>query len=432
MTSAALGVPADIEDLLERLAPASPRSPRAERARAWLAHHGLPDPNEEAWRYTPLGELGTRLRAAVPAPRRTAAPGDAALTRLVELAGSHGGPRLCFVNGVIDPSLSDGPGASLTAGLWLGGAEDLRRRAGSTEEPADGFVALNWAAGSDVAAVFVEPGATHDVPVHVVHVAVGDQDPTVQHPRTVLRAGPGSRVHLIESFVGRPGPTFTNASTRLVVGKGAEVVHHRLQAEAPGAVHVGRTGVTLAESATVRATSIMTGADIARHALDVRFDGPDAHAALEGLYVPTGDQRHDSVVTVDHAASGGTSTQRFRGIVDGRARGSFSGHVVVRPGTVGNEADQSNRNLVLAPSAQADTRPWLEIFADDVRCTHGATVGRLDEDALFYLRSRGIPLSEGRAMLVAAFAAEIIDTLPATLRDRVVETFGTHPAEPSP
>jgi Fe-S cluster assembly protein SufD len=150
----------------------------------------------------------------------------------------------------------------------------------------------------------------------------------------------------------------------------------------------------------------------------------DARADLDGLYLPRGDQRHDYVITVDHRASHCASTQRFTGIIDDHSRGSFSGHVLVRHGTTGTDAYQSNRNLVLAPTAQADTRPWLEILADDVRCTHGATVGRLDDDALLYLRSRGFPLEQSGAILVAAFAAEVIDGItPASLRNPVAATF---------
>jgi Fe-S cluster assembly protein SufD len=197
-----------------------------------------------------------------------------------------------------------------------------------------------------------------------------------------------------------------------------------MQSEAPDAIHVGRTAIEQGADSSVRVASIMTGALIARSAIGVRLTGPEARSDLSGLYLPRGHQRHDNVITVDHAASRCTSTQQFRGIVDDHGRGSFSGHVLVRPGTIGTDARQSNRNLVLAPTAQVDTRPWLEILADDVRCTHGATVGRLDEEALFYLRSRGIPVDRSRAMLVAAFAAEVIDAItPASLRDRVAAAF---------
>lgn len=409
--------------LLDRLVPSSPPSPRAERGRAWLAVHGLPTTRDEAWRYTPVDDIVGALDAAAPAP---ASASEVSRSVVDALAGDHGGPRLVFVNGVFEPRASDAGVA--VDGLWLGNRDGMRARSPSPraaeDQPADGFHALNWAAGRDVAAVLVEPGAQLDQPVHVVHIAAPGGNTTANHPRTVVLAGPGSCVHLIESYVGLPGPSVTNASTRIVAGAGSTVTHHRIQDEAAAAIHVGRTAIDQGAGSTVRATSIMTGGHIARTAIAIGFDGADARADIDGLYLPRGHQHHDNVVTVDHRASHCTSTQRFTGIVDDHGRGSFSGHVLVRHGTTGTDAHQSNRNLVLAPTAQADTRPWLEILADDVRCTHGATVGRLDDDALFYLRSRGIPLEQGRAMLVAAFAAEIIDAItPATLRDRVAATF---------
>jgi Fe-S cluster assembly protein SufD len=418
MTAASAG-------LLDRLVPPSPPSPRAERGRAWLASHDLPTARDEAWRYTPVDDIVSALEAATPAPESASE-----VSRFVvdTLAGDHGGPRLVFVNGAFEARASDADVA--VAGLWLGNREGMRARppsAGAAEDqPADGFHALNWAAGRDVAAVIVETGAQLDEPVHVVHIAAPGVDTTANHPRTVVLVGPGSRIHLIESYVGLPGSSITNASTRIVAGAGSTITHHRFQDEAAAAIHVGRTAIDQGSGSTVRATSVMTGARIARSAIDIRFTGSDARADIDGLYLPRGDQRHDNVITVDHGAAHCTSTQRFTGIIDDHGRGSFSGHVLVRPGTIGTDAHQSNRNLVLAPTAQADTRPWLEILADDVRCTHGATVGRLDDDALFYLRSRGIPLDQSRAILIAAFAAEVIDAVtPVSLRDRVAAAFGS-------
>jgi Fe-S cluster assembly protein SufD len=405
--------------VLDRLAPPSPPSPRAERGRAWFAAHGFPTTRDEAWRYTPVDDIVGALGAATPAP-----DSSSEVTRSVvdDLAGDHGGPRLVFVNGVFDPRASDAEVA--VDGLWLGNRDGLHTRPPSArtaeDQPADGFHALNWAAGRDVAAVVVAAHAQIDEPVHVVHIAAPGEGTTANHPRTVVLVGPGGRIHLIESFVGLPGSSITNASARLVAGAGSTITHHRIQDEGAATIHIGRTAIDQSAGSTVRATSIMTGGRIARNAIDIRFTGAGARADIDGLYLPRGDQRHDNVITVDHRASHCTSTQRFTGIIDDHARGSFSGHVLVRPGTTGTDARQSNRNLVLAPTAQADTRPWLEILADDVRCTHGATVGRLDDEALFYLRSRGIPLEQSRAILVAAFAAEVIDAItPASLRDRV-------------
>jgi Fe-S cluster assembly protein SufD len=410
--------------LLERLAPVPADGIRAARGRAWFETAGLPDPRAEAWRSTPLDEIVAALGAAGPAPATWEGLDPAVVD---DLAGDHGGPRLVFVNGALDPALSDL--GRTPAGAWLGGADGLRPRRtpgapAPIDEPVDGFHALSWAAGRDVAAVLVDPGVELPAPIHVVHLAAPGRDPSVTHPRTVVRVGAAGHLDLIETFVGLDGPSITNASTRVLAGEGAAITYHRVVAEAPDAIHVGRTAIEQSARSAVQATTLLVGGHIIRNAVDVRLAGADSRVALAGLYRPVGRQRHDNVITVDHVASGGTSTQRFKGIVDDAARGSFSGHVIVRPGTVGTDASQSNPNLVLAPTAQADTRPWLEILADDVRCTHGATVGRLDQAALFYLRSRGIPEAEGRAMLIEAFAAEILDAIsPPSLRDLVVASL---------
>jgi Fe-S cluster assembly protein SufD len=409
--------------LLERLVPSSAAGSRAERGRSWLEAHGLPTAREEAWRYTPVEEIIRALDSAAPALETSGGIGRSQIDRL---AGDHGGLRLVYVNGVAVRSLSDT--AVETDGLWLGGRHGPLERSWSSgsadDQPVDGFDALNWAAGRDVAVVIVEPDTHIDRPIHVVHVAVPGEAMTATHPRTVVLAGVGSRVHVVESYVGLSGSSVTNASTRIVAGDRSSVIYHRTQDESSTSIHVGRTAIDQGMASVVRATSIMTGGRIARSAIEVRLTGTDSCVDIDGLYLPRHHQRHDNVITVDHVASRCTSTQRFTGVIDDHARGSFSGHVVVRNGTTGTDAHQANRNLVLRPTAQADTRPWLEILADDVRCTHGATVGRLDDEALFYLRSRGIPLDQSRMMLVAAFANDVIDAIPlASLRDRVAAAF---------
>ncbi len=398
----------------------------------------FPSARDEAWRYTPVDEIVAALEGAMPATA-------ARVSRPVvdRLAGSHGGVRLVLVNGAFAAALSDdglAPGVSYRCaptgappGAGGDGVEVRADAAGwdGVEVRADaagwdGFEALAHAAGQDVASVLVAPGTEVIEPIHLVHVVVPGAERTMTHPRTVIEVGAGSRVSVVETYCGLPGPALTNASTTIRVGPGATVDHTRVQSETGEAIHVGRTVVELAEGSTAHVTSVMIGADIARHALEVRLLGPDARADLDGVYLPVGRQRHDNVVTADHAADHGTSVQRFTGVVGGHARGSFSGRVLVRPGTVGTDAHQSNRNLLLTRTAEADTRPWLEILADDVRCTHGATVGRLDEDALFYLRSRGIPEAEGRAMLVDAFVRDVTDAIPhPSLRDHLGTLIGT-------
>jgi Fe-S cluster assembly protein SufD len=415
--------------LLDRLIPAGPPDPPSLRATNWLLTHGLPDPHDEAWRYSPVAEIISRLTAANPAQPRLVTRDD-----IDRLAGNHGAARLVLVNGVYAPSLSDVD--EHTAGVWIGCLSDLPPGTVSTPVPVgggftDGFQALNRAAGSDPAVVVIEADAQQGAnraaraPIHIVHVAVPGARSEISHPRTLIDVGDRSHLHLIETFTGLPGSAMTNTTTIIRIGRNATLTHQRLQTEAHGSTHIGHTQVSQAAESRYDASSLMLGAAIARHAIDVTLHEPDAHVALTGLYRPAGYQQHDTAVCVDHAASRGTSTQQFKGVIDDHARGSFSGRIIVRPDTVGNDAQQTNRNLLLQPTAQADARPWLEIFADDVRCTHGATVGRLDDDALFYLRSRGIPLDESRTMLIDAFVHEITDAIePVSLRDHVAALIG--------
>jgi Fe-S cluster assembly protein SufD len=412
--------------LLDRLAPPAPTLAANASARNWLQVRGLPDPHDEAWRYTPVDEIVASLKQATPAA-------SSPLPRSVvdHLAGEHGGPRLVFVNGFHVPELSECD--RLPAGVWCGALADLPPgRAAPADvvhddEFVDGFHALNLAAGPAVALVLVDPGIELVDPIHIVHIAAPTHAFALCHPHTVIDLGDGARARAIETFTGLHGTTITNALTSIRVGSGATFTRHRVQTEAPGAIHVGRTRVAQATGSHLRSTSVMVGANIARDAIDVGLHGSDARVSLDGVYLPSGNCRHDTAVTVDHATSRCTSTQRFRGVIDGHARGSFSGRIIVRPGTVGTDAQQTNRNLLLSATAQADSRPWLEILADDVRCNHGATVGRIDDAALFYLRSRGIPREEARAMLVDAFVREITDTIsPDSLRDHVSAVRARH------
>jgi Fe-S cluster assembly protein SufD len=399
--------------LLERLAPDGGADARAAAVRAWFDAHGLPSSREEAWRYTAIADIAAALDRSDRAPS-----GERGLTRAVvdELAGDHGGWRLVSVNGVLSHELSDV--AHLPPGVQLGTTGSGSAHDG--DDPVDGFAALNELAGAEVTTVLVDAGMDVDRPLHVVHLTAPGDAIVAVHPRTAFRIGAGSAVDIVETYAGLGGASVTNASTKIVAGASSRLTYHRVQSETEDAIHVGATRVHQAAGSHVQATSIMTGASVARSAIEAHLDGPGAQVDLRGLYLPSRDQRHDNVITVDHAAPHCRSTQLFKGVMGDHGRGSFTGHVIVRHGATGTDASQTNRNLVLCPTAQADTRPWLEILADDVCCAHGATVGRLDDDALFYLRSRGIPLAESRALLVTAFAGEIVDGIaPASLRDRI-------------
>jgi Fe-S cluster assembly protein SufD len=416
-------VPATV---LDRLLPDEPRDEDGVEARRWLDAHGLPDAHDESWRYSPVDEIIRRVTGATPAP-----PGQVTRPDVDRLAGEHGAVRLVFVNGTFAPELSDvgGLGAGVSCGPLSGLPRGIIRADLRTTEPVtEGFQALNRGAGGDPCVVHTAPGAESGEPIHIVHVSAAGTEPGIAHPRAVVLVGDHSRLHVIETFTGLGGSAVTNADTDIRLGVQAHLTHHRIQTESPGAVHIGRTGVGQEAGSSYHATSLMIGAEIARHAINVTLSGPGAQVDLDGLYRPAGDQRHDLSVCVDHAASGGVSTQQFKGVIDDQARGAFSGRIIVRPGTVATDARQTNRNLVLQPTAKADTRPWLEIFADDVRCAHGATVGRLDDDALFYLRSRGIPGPESRRILIDAFVAEIAGAIePASLREHVASLLDAAP-----
>jgi Fe-S cluster assembly protein SufD len=347
---------------------------------------------DERWRYTPLDEIVARIERSVPAVGRQVAslPG----TLIGSLTGGAG-PRLVFVNGFYAADLSDHD--VVPAGVHCGVS-------------GEGHVD-----GAGLAVVDVGDGTRSDQPIHIVHLALPDPGAgriATSFPRTLIDVGDDARVTVVESYGGLDGQTLSEASTVIRIGGRAELAHHRLQVETPAATHIGHTRVDLGTGSVLRHTSVTLGGDIARHAIEVHLGAADARAELAGINVTGGRQRHDTVVTVDHAASRCASTQRFAGVVDDHGRGSFSGEIIVRPGTTATDASQSSRNLVLGPNAEADARPWLTILADDVRCTHGATVGRLDEDALHYLRSRGIPLARARAMLIDAFVREITDSIP--------------------
>lgn len=351
---------------------------------------------DERWRYTPVDELTALFESATRAPARSLPR-----STVHELAGEHAPTTIVYVNGIYDAELSD---RELPEGLRCG--------PGTIE---------------------VAEGAQLDAPLHVVHVGVPADTLTISPHRLAIDVGADSRVAIIETYCGLPGAAVTSAATSVRAGRRARVHLTRVQTEAPDAVHVGATRVAASRDTELALVTVMVGADIARHEIDVDFGEPGARVELHGLYVPVGTQRLDTVVTVDHAASHCASNQHFCGVVDDRASGSFSGHVIVRGGTVGTDAHQTNHNLVLTPTAEANTRPWLEILADDVRCTHGATVGRLDDDALFYLRSRGIPLESARAMLVEAFAGSVIDAIPhASVREHLHAAIRSHRASAGP
>jgi Fe-S cluster assembly protein SufD len=410
------------EDSLERLLAARTRpepgflaAQRAEGAAAFRRLR-LPTTKQEDWRYTSLaGLVNLELR------RATAAPAPAAL----DLPAA---PRLVFVNGRFDFGLSDLSG--LPAGAHAGSLADALARTPELVEPWLGrraqasdhaFAGLNAALFEDGAFLVFPEGARTERTVHLVHLAapVDGVVPAI-HPRHVVVAGAGARVALAELYAGQDGAYLVNALTEVYAAERAEVEHYRVQREGAGAFHVGLVEVEQGEASRYRSQSIALGAQLARVEARALLAAERANCTLEGLYVSRGTQLHDHLVLVDHASPSCTSRELFKGVLDDRGHGVFSGRITVRPGAQKTDAGQVNSNLLLSEDAIIDTKPQLEIDTDDVKCSHGGTVGQLDEDALFYLRSRGLDAATARALLTYAFASELVERVgPAELRQRV-------------
>jgi Fe-S cluster assembly protein SufD len=281
----------------------------------------------------------------------------------------------------------------------------LGRRAGSTVNV---FVDLNTALVQDGAFIHLTPGSQADGPLELLFLALTAG--ALAQPRTLIVAGPRSRVAVVERYVALTGEAvFTNAATEVVVGPAAAVDHHALQEQGAEAFHLATLHAVLERDATFSTCGANLGGRLARATLDIRFTGPGARAALRGLSVAGGRQHVDHHVTVDHAVPRCSSRQLYKGVLDDQARAVFAGRIVVRPDAQKTDASQTNKHLLLSDGVEVDSKPQLEIFADDVRCKHGATIGQLDQDVLFYLRSRGIGEAEARRLLVHAFASEIVD-----------------------
>ncbi len=392
--------------------------------KSYFAEHGYPSPRNEEWRHFDGSALrGRAWESGARAPLPLASRPDlrAALDR-VPLAGVPRAHRVVLVDGRVDPSLSTPDG--LPNGVRL---EPLSRilardpeRVGrllglSGAHRRHPFAALNAAHFADGAVLLVPDGVVAPGPIAVVHVAdgssLGPGTGRSAHPRLLVHLGENAQATLVQAFTGVGPDSFTNAATEVYLGPHAHLDHTVLQEEDEGAIHVGTVDVHLAAGAQLFGHILSLGGGAVRNEWSVQLHGEGAGLTLDGLFLARGDQRVDNHVLVDHARPHGGSQQLFKGIVDGRARGSFAGKIVVRPHATKTDAHQKNRNLVLSREALVDTKPQLEIYNDDVKCTHGSATGRLDEDALFYLRTRGLSESAARGLLTYAFAAEIAERL---------------------
>jgi Fe-S cluster assembly protein SufD len=273
----------------------------------------------------------------------------------------------------------------------------------------NGFTALNTAFARDGAFVSLPAGGRLPEPIHLVFVGVAD---ALAQPRILVLAGPASEATIIEHYVGLAGQAYlTNAVTEIVAGEGAIIRHYTLLEESEPAFHVGTIQVDQDRDSTFRACSAAMGGRLVRNNLGVLLRAPGGSCALDGLYVVTGRQHVDNHVTVDHAVPRCASQQLYKGILDGRSRAVFNGRILVRRDAQKTDANQTNKSLLLAEGPEVHSKPQLEIFADDVRCTHGAAEGQLAEEAIFYLKSRGLGEATARMLLTYGFAREVIDRI---------------------
>jgi len=390
----------------------------------------LPTLHDEAWRFTDISPL-TRLWV-----RPVRSVSDLHAADIAQFHLEDATTRLIFVDGVYAPQLSstitdDGVMvanlSSADAAQAAAIKPDLGRHAAFSDNV---FAALNTAFLQDVALIVVPRNMTLAAPVHLLFIAT--QADVASHPRCLLVAESGSHMTLIEDYVAlQDGAYFVNPVTEIALADRAHVKHIRVQRDSVKAFHIADCAVSLGRSSNYQSVTVALGAKISRYNLNVLL-AEGAECAVDGLALIAGSQLADTHTSIDHAQPHGISRQLHKCIVGGSAHAVFNGKVMVRPGAQRTDSNQSSRNLLLTGKAQVDTKPQLEIFADDVKCAHGATIGQLDDDEVFYLKSRGLSDSVARSLLTYAFGAEIIDRIPVAslkrrLELRILEQTGSLP-----
>jgi Fe-S cluster assembly protein SufD len=378
----------------------------------------VPTTRDEEWRFTDISPL-TKISFQ---PVRAAT----ALTAsdIGRFALAEAGTRLTFVDGVYAPQLSDHKSAvevsTIAAGLTRHGAVMQNHLGRHAAFDGNAFAALNTAFLNDGALIVVPRNTAVAGPVHLLFIAT--QPEAASYPRCLVVAEAGSGVTVIEDFVALQDKAyFTNAVTEIAVADNASVNHVRVQREGAQAFHIANCAVSLAHASRYQSVSVAFGARISRYNLNVQQSGEGVECAVDGLALISDTQLADTHTCIDHARPHGKSRQQHKCIVDGSAHAVFNGKILVREGAQLTDSSQSSRNLLLSAKARVDTKPQLEIFADDVKCAHGATVGQLDADEVFYLKSRGLSDAAARNLLTYAFGAEIIDRIAVASLKRELE-----------
>ena len=399
----------------------------AQRAAAFdvFAKQGLPHRRIEEWKYTDLRAL---MRDAKP----LASPPDAAAKARAKTAGAVLGDvearRIAFVDGAFVPELSDLSG--LEAGLSIGSLADalvegepaVVGRLGKIAPAGDVAVALNTALMGDGAVIRIADGATIERPLHLCFVV--SQKPAAIFVRSLVIASPGARAMLIESHEGPSGSDYQiNSALELFVGERAHIDHVKIIGDGADALHVSTLAAAVAARARFNAFAFTVGGAVVRNQMFLNFDGEDTVAGIRGAALLGGRQHADTTLLVNHSARGCQSREVFKSVLDGESHGVFQGRIVVRRGAQKTDAKMMTQALLLSERAEADNKPELEIYADDVQCGHGATAGALDDELKFYLMARGIPPAEAESLLIQAFLGEAIEGIEhAGLREALMET----------
>jgi len=389
-----------------------------QRGRESFAALGLPNRRQEEWRFTRLKSIEDEIFAP---PDVVAASIDISPWRVSD---AH---LLVFVDGIFSPDVSDVsdlPDGVVISNLVLATAsesgavsEHLGSLAGLERHP---FAALNTALVADGAFIHLPAGVELERPIQLVFVSGSEGRPTLSAPRILIVAEAASRATVLEQHLGDGGSSLSCPVSEILLAEDAVLDHVVVQEEDPTARHLAVRQIHLAAASRYSTQTISLGGALARTDIDVILDGEGATASLDGLYLVDGAQQADTHLTVRHARPNCESHQLYKGILAGSSRAVFNGRIIVDQGAQKTDANQANRNLLLSDAATVHSNPQLEIFADDVRCTHGSTVGRLDEEAIFYLRSRGIARDEAIRLLTLAFAGEVLERLPVDeLRERL-------------
>ncbi len=388
--------------------------PRRREAMACFESLGWPTPRQEAWRHFDAGPLRRTTFRYVHDPERVRIGREALAQFQVHCLP---GAQLVFVDGYFEPALSSA--RALPPTVFAGDLASaighhrvlleghLARHAAFATQP---FVALNTALLHDGACVHVPRGVTVKDPIHVLFLSTGARGPTVSHPRTIVLLEEQAQLTLVEDFVSLGNEVhFTNPVTEVVLDRGASLDYYKLQRENKSALHVGAIEILQAADSSFQSTSIAFGGSRTRNDLRCVLNGEGSSCALHGLNVIGDHQMVDDFTTIVHAQPHGTSQELYKSILDGHAEGVFHGTVFVAKDAQKTSSRQVNRNLVLSKDALMNTKPELQIHADDVKCSHGATIGELEEDALFYLRTRGLDAKTARRILTYAFANDVLE-----------------------